>query len=341
MNDIEQLLARDVAAVKAAVVVTEADLRDAQESVSEAFEVQTQRRRRRLLLAVAAAAVVLPTVAYGAVQVWDDATAPTVPAHEGEKDPTVQGDDFLVGAAPTPELLDGVWRVDGSTLLVLFRSDGTVQYDDRGTLYTDPKGAGTYRITGDQVSMTIDSGPGGCAGARLAMRAAVAPTGEVHVVTTSPAREGCAPGGGDVWALQQVLPTRDEGLASLVVGRGGWQVNTSDLGLLGDWMAMANDPPWGADGGGYLLEMASDGTYTVGTQSAVSDRGTWQFDTATAQLSLTSSAESPSCRPGDRWVLGELLHRTRAFSALRGSVKENDCGGDWANHTWILMPQER
>ena len=341
MNDIEQLLARDVAAVKAAVVVTEAELRDAQETVREAFETQTERRRRRLLLAVAAAAVVLPALAYGTARVWDDASAPAAPAHQGDKDPTAQGDDFLVGDAPTPERLDGVWRVDNSTLLVLFRRDGTVQYDDRGTLYADPKGSGSYRISGDRVSMTIDSGPGGCAGARLAMRGAVAPTGQVHLVTTSPAREGCAPGGGDAWVLEQVLPTRDEGLASTTVGRAGWQPNTSDLALLGDWMAMANDPQWGDDGGGYLLEVASDGTYTVGTQSTVSDRGTWQFDTTTAQLTFTSGATSPSCRPGDRWVLGELLHRARLFSALRGSVKEDDCGGDWANHTWILMPREQ
>jgi hypothetical protein len=341
MNDIEQLLARDVAAVTAAVVVTDAELRDAQDAVWEASEVQVQRRRRRLGLAAAAAAVVLPTLAYGAVQVWDDASAPPAPAHQGQKDPAIKGDDFLAGAAPTTALLDGVWRDDHSTLLVLFRRDGTMQFDDSGALYGDPRGVGTYRISGDQVSMTIDGGSAGCAGARLSMRAAVTPTGEVHVVTTRPAREGCAPGGGDVWALQQVLPTRDQELSSLAYGRSGWQVNTSDLALVGDWMAMVTDPLGTASVNGYLLEMTADGTYTVGQQSSVEDRGTWEFDPATAQLTLTSSAESPSCGQGDRWVLGELLHRTRVFPALRGSVKENDCGGDWANHTWILMPQER
>jgi len=135
MSSIEEQLARDIAAVRG-VVVTESDLRDARSEV--------ERRRidsrgcRRTVATAAAAAVVIPALGFAAFQTLsgEDKSAP--PANSGPTTPADVDADFLTGNAPTPQLIDGLWRVLNGALLMLFDVDGTMRFDKSGMLYSNP-----------------------------------------------------------------------------------------------------------------------------------------------------------------------------------------------------------
>ena len=97
---------------------------------TNALRADRGRDRRRTVAVVAAAAVVVAGVGFAAVQtlVGDDGTV--VPAGGGGPTDDVYA-DFLTGEAPTPENLNGFWRVDNGNTMVRFQTDGTVQFSDK------------------------------------------------------------------------------------------------------------------------------------------------------------------------------------------------------------------
>ena len=311
--------------------------------MDERIDSERHRDRRRIVVAAAAAAVLIPALGFAAFQTLgsDDKTAPP-PANPG---PTSSADpeaDFLTGSAPTPELLQGVWRVNGGTLLLKFTTDGAIQFDDGGQLYSNPSAIGTYEIAGDLITVTVDGGPAGCAGQTLAMRASLPEPGAMRFVHTQPGTGNCAPeevaieeeipvedaSGPQVWwALEQVLPT-SQGFAEFAVAGGGYKPLSDKSALYGDWMA---------EGGGHVLEISPDGTYYVADESGEPiDRGQWSL--RASDLTLTSSAASVECSEGDRLVLGGVEHVNLNTPNIRGTVEQNTCGGAWASSTWWLIP---
>ena len=339
MSSIEERLARDIAAVTGAVVVTESDLRDARNAVDERIDRKGQRDRRRTIVAAAAAAVLIPVLGVTAFQFLggDDKSAP--PANPG---PTTDPDaDFLTGRAPTPELLEGVWRLDGGTSLLRFRTDGNVSLDSLGRLYADSV-VGTYTIEGDVITVDITgvkNGPAGCVVPQdLAMRASQPEAGLLHVVHTQPVTGTCLSDQGERWVLQQVLPTNNEGMAGLDFSGDDFQPLANPSALNGDWMAQ---------GGGHVLELTSvpsaapnGGVYYVAAASGdVVDHGRWTLGASRSQLRLVSSSHSPTCDQGDRLVLGELRYSdSHPAAAFRGTVEQNTCHGGWTPEVWILLP---
>lgn len=332
MSDIEERLTGDIAAVTRGVVVTESDLRDARNAVEDRID----SKRRRTVVAVAAAAVVISILGVTAFQTLggDDKTAP--PADQVR--PTSPDPDalFLTGSAPSPELLEGVWRVDNGTSLLRFRTDGEVFLDSGGMLYADSV-VGTYTIAGDLITVDVQGGPAGCVvPERLVLRASLPEAGALHVVHTEPITGTCISDSYERWVLEQVLPTQ-EGLAGLDFSGDDFQPLADPSGLHGDWMAQ---------GGGHVLELTSDGTaapndgdyYVAAASGDVVDYGRWTFDASRSQLGLVSSGNSQMCDVGDLLVLGELGYVDSFPGAFRGTVEQNTCGGAWTPEVWILLP---
>jgi hypothetical protein len=335
MSSIEERLARDIAAVTGGVVVTESDLKDAREAVDERID-SSQRRRRRLALGAAVAAVVVPIVAVTAVGVLGDPESATpvspvptdpVPTNPDAADPDT-AEAFLTGSAPTPALLQGVWRRDDEVnLLVRFSSPNLIWFDGTGLLFKNPAVHGTYVIEGDQIIVSVDGGPADCGGQTFTMRASLPEPGALRFVHTQPGTGNCASEPNEEWVLEQVLPT-NAGLAGVnVVPEGGWSGVTDSGALLGDWMA---------EGGGHILEVDADGSYYVADDSGEPvDQGRWSLQAS--ELTLTSAAASDTCRAGDRLILGALEQQTMTVPALRGTVAENACGGAWVPELWMQL----
>jgi len=338
---IEEQLARDIAAVAEGVVMTDSDLRKAREEVEDRIVVDRQRNRRRPRVAIAAAAVAIPVLGIAAFEVLDSPDASVPPASPVSTSAGVE--EFLSGSAPTPERLEGVWRVDNGTVLMRFTSDGAVRFDDSGRLYSDPGATGTYRISGDLVTVTVDGGPAGCAGQTFSMRASLPESGAMRVVHTRPGTGDCAPESvlidaaapvvtdDTLWILEQVLPTDNEYLAGLDnSGAPGWKPLQADKRTLyGDWLA---------EGGGHVLELAPRRAYYIADESAdVVDRGTWSL--RGSELTLTSSAiPGGECGAGDRLVLGGLEQLDPGTLVVRGAVRQNTCGAAWTPSAWIQIP---
>jgi hypothetical protein len=326
---IEQRLERDIAAVAESVVITDRDLLLARSAIDERVDAGRGRDRRRTVAVVAAAAVLVAGVGFTAIQTLGEDEAAVTPAGGGQ--PTDRAfADFLTGAAPTPENLNGFWRVDNGTTMVRFGEDGTVQFSASGEVISSPDSAGTYQIDGDRISVTFTaSGVAECGpfGDPLTMRAALPEPGLVNIVLPDRRLGTC-----DVLTtkitLEHVLPT-DSALADLSnSGVGGWKPVTDEAALLGDWMA---------EGGGYLLEIAEDGTYYVAGGSAeVVDNGYWRF--RRSALELFSRVESPRCDEGDWLILGGVQAIFPGTTVIRGTVEQNDCGGRWTPERWIRMP---
>ena len=74
---------------------------------------------------------------------------------------------------------------------------------------------------------------------------------------------------------------------------------------------------------------------------AVVDSGTWTTNQSLSRLTLVTSGESSTCRVGDRFVRGDLRYEHLGASpttgALVGAVERDDCGGGWAEETWIRL----
>ncbi len=345
MSSIEERLATDIAAVTGRVVVGESDARYARDAVQERIDSRRTRGPRHTVAAAAAAAAVIPVLGVAAFQTLggDDGAAP--PANPG---PTTEVDvhgDFLVGARPTAQLINGVWRVDNGVVLMLFSEDGRMRLDDSGMLFSNPAVTGTYEIDGDLITVTMDRGPATCTGRQFTMRASLSAAGEMRFVHTQPAVEGCSP----LWqlrgVLEQVLPTKNKYLSGFKVpAKGDWQPPVGPTSLHGDWMAEVTDPMPAEDGGGggRVLEVAPDGRYTVAAGSgAVVDRGRWTFDSSASRLSLSSAGDSPTCDQGDHLLLSGVEQLITGTILMRATVSQNACGEDWASsNEWFLLPHE-
>jgi hypothetical protein len=331
----------DIATVIGGSVVTESDLRDAHHAVDERIGPRQPRKRKRTLAGIAAAAVLTPILGYAALQAFGDQDRSTPPATDVPTSPSAE-DIFLTGNPPTHDLVQGVWRVDNGVSLLRFGEDGSMQWDDRGALFHDPPLRGTYQLEGDLITVTATDGSSlECIGTEFVLRASLAGFGDMRVVSASSSSPGCAPiGPSERAVLHQVLPTNGTLADMEILAKGDWQPPMGPRALYGDWMAEVADSKEHASGrGGHLLEIAPNGSYVVaGPSGDVLDRGRWNLSVSPARLSLVSAADSPSCAPGDRLVLGQVEHEYSWATAMRGTVRVNECSGAWAPEEWLLLP---
>lgn len=325
MSSVEERLRHDIEAVTKGVVVTETELWDAQNAVDERVAIKSRRDRSRTVLLVAAAVVVIAGVGLGAFQAIGGDDQEITPAGSGPSADVFA--DFLKGDSPTPELLNGFWRVDNGVTMVHFQTDGTVQFADQGTVISDPVTTGTYTIDGDTISVTTSDAPR-CVTPEFTMRASLPKPGLVNVVLADTHVGTCGTVASTI-ALEQVVPIGPSLAGLKSSGETGWQSVTETKVLYGDWMA---------EGGGYLLELTEDGSYYVVDDSTeVVDSGLWRF--RGSKLELASRAESPQCSDGDTLVFGNLEQLDGGGTTpIRGTTESNDCGGGWTPTSWIRLP---
>ena len=328
MSSIEERLARDIAAITGGVIVTDSDLHEARTDMHERIEIDRRRNRLRSGAVAAAAAVVLVAAGVTTFLLVDDDTGTARPVGPA---PAVDNldEDFLKGSPPSSRLLQGIWRLDNGQVLVRFGSDGTVQFDEHGTLFTHPVTTGTYTVVGDVITVTAAGDEqSGCIGNQFAMRASLTGPGSMHVVPSDRTGGACAPVPSGRWTFEQVLPTTNQDLADLVFSKDdGWQPVDKSI-LYGVWLA---------EGGGYVLEIDHGGSYYVADDSGQPvDEGRWSL--RGTELTLTSSARSAECNQGDKLVLGAVEQENPGTPAVRGQVKKNTCGGGWTPAAWILFP---
>ena len=335
MSSIEERLTRDIAAVTGGVVVTESDLRDARDAVVERIDSRRQGSRRRTVIAVAAAAVLIFVVGVAAFLTLDGdrETAPPAKPRPTTSNPEA---DFLIGSAPTPDLLQGVWRLDNGGVHMRFSAPNVISFDTAGRLFHNPGVHGTYVIAGDLITVSVDGGPAGCGGQEFAMRASlpeppVGP-GALRLVHTQPGTGNCAPVQDERWVMEQVAPASHFMTGLVFSTESGWQPLVGKSALYGVWLA---------EGGGYLLEIDPGGSYYVADESGEPiDRGQWSLRGG-SDLTLTSSAGSTECSKGDRLVLGAVEQVAGTGTrALRSALQENTCGAAWVPATWILVPDD-
>jgi hypothetical protein len=325
---IEDRLVRDIAAVTGGVVVTESDLKEARIALAERMDNESRHVRLRRL-APAAAAVVALGVAGGTAYMTlggddDAASQPANPPAESDPDA-----DYLIGNAPTAQILNGVWRLDNGHVTVKFREDGGVRFDDQGTLFSHPSVAGTYAIAGQRITVTVtDNTKTNCVGTTFAIRASLVEAGELRYVPDSAVGD-CFPLPPGRGAWEQVLPTNNKNLAALVFSTDkGWRALASKAEIYGVWLA---------EGGRFLLEMDRGGTYFVADVSGEPvDSGQWSL--RGTDLTLTSSAGSARCTSGDKLVLGAVQWENPGTPALRGTLRQNTCDGAWTPPAWIQLP---
>ena len=326
MSSIEERFARDIAAVTGGIIVTESDLREARRNLDERIESSNRRGRIRVVAGAAAAAVVLAgAVATAFLALGGDEDTAGFADRSGV-DPDA---GYLTGGPPTPELVEGVWRLDNGAITLKFDADGDVRFDDHGTLFSQPATTGTYAIEGDVISVTTTTAPRTeCTGITFRVRASSPEPGILRFVRSDPANTcpQILPGRG---ALEKALPTSPV-MAGLVFSQDtGWQPVSGTDTLLGVWLA---------EGGGHLLEMDADGSYYIADDSAEPiDQGRWSL--RGADLTLTSSAQSVACEANDRLTLVGMQWVNPGTIALRGTLRENTCGGAWTPATWILLPR--
>jgi hypothetical protein len=333
MSTIEERLARDIAAVTGGVVVTESDLQDARDVLERNMEGR-QRSRRRTAAVVAAAAVISVAGVAVARSLGSDQSAPPVaPVSPSTSVEPVPGptDLWLTGRAPTPGLLRGVWREDNGGVQMRFSAHGVFASDDRGQIFLDPGLAGRWELTGDEIRIDVTGGKAGCAGESIVLRVSLAEKGVLHVVPAQQAPTRCAFLGATWGALEQVLPT------SPAIAR----FRNSDRESWTPWPRRSHlDGLWMVEGGGYAMQIGTDGTYVVADRSGEPvDRGRWSY--RGAELTLTSTAQSGTCRPGDRLVWSGVEQLNVGTFALRASVQSNTCDAPWAATHWIKIPDGR
>lgn len=315
--------------------MTNSDLRHARDQLDARIGSRRSRDRRLVLLAAAAAVAVTVGIAGWRGLVGDDPGTPSTAPTEADtsavaSDLSDADEAFLAGRPPTPELLEGVWRLDNPTdsrMLFAFTADGSVRYDDTGQLTGNPLVSGTYAIEDDAVTVTVDGGQSGCAGQTLRFRGAMNVNGGVNLVPVDAEPTSCGRPVRPQWVLEQIQPARV--FADFVVPPGrNWDPPAGREALRGTWLA---------GGANYLIELLPDGSFTtLAGAGEVVDRGTWADGAATTSITLTSSADSPSCSEGDRFVLTNLRARDIGTLAIQGDVQHNDCDlAPWLG--WFLM----
>ncbi|HTE73617.1 MAG TPA: hypothetical protein VK640_10515 [Actinomycetes bacterium] len=329
----EERLARDIEAVTRGVVVAESDLRDARAGIEDRIG-NGRPDRRRTVVAAAAAAVIVFVLGVAAFLTLggDDTAAP--PANAGPSPAPSPGindhAEFLAGEAPTPEGVQGIWRLDNGGVLMRFAPPNLVSFDREGRLFEGPGAQGRYLIQGDRIIISVDGGPYACGGQQIAMRASLPKTGEMRFVYTQPGTGKCYAAMDERWVMEQVLP------ASPIIA-------SYDNSQADDWLPLNDERAlhgtWFAEGGGYVLELGRGGVYHVVTGSGEQvDYGGWELEGS--QLTLTSWPDSVECSTNDRLVLGALEYTSPGTTAIRSVVRENTCGGEWADKAWVLVPDE-
>jgi hypothetical protein len=327
MSSIEEQLERDIAAVTGGVVVTDSDLKAAREAVDERIDRSRTRARRRTWAAVAAAAVVVPVLGYAAFQLPGSVKDSAQPAGTRAPRDGAAESAWLTGDAPTQDQLQGLWRVDNDTVTLRFSPPDLVAMDDQGQVFGDPGVRGTYTLDGDLVTVRIDGGAAGCAGQSFGLRASVPAEGALRVVPDAPFTGTCAFRSVDYWALEELLPTSDA-VRGMTVPKKGFHPLADASGLSGLWMS---------DSGGHALEIDPGGAYYVASGAGdLVDQGTWSLDGA--DLTLTSTADSRDCQPGDRLVLSGVRTLDSGTSMIRATPTMNSCAGGWAFDAWFLVP---
>jgi hypothetical protein len=334
MSSLEERLARDITAVTGGVVVTESDLQEARDVLEHNMD-ERRRGRRRTAAALVAAAVFVPLVGVAvAKSVGSDRSAPPLtqvsPSTQTEgvaHDP----DLWLTGRAPTTDLVRGVWRQDNGGVQVRFSADGTFSSDHLGHPFTDPGLVGTWLLTGDRITIDVTGGSAGCAGETFVLRVSLVKKGVLRDAPTEPAPTRCGFLDETWGALEQVLPT-----SSAVAG-----FRTSDKEGWKPWPRHSQlDGLWIIQGGGYAVELGTDGTYVVADRSGEpADRGRWSH--RGTELTLTSSAQSVECSQGDRLVWSHVEQVYLGTYAMRGLVQDDTCGAPWAATDLVKIPDDR
>ena len=331
MSSTEERLVRDIAAVTGGVVVTDSDLKIAREAIAERIDNRRQQRWRLTVIAAAAAVVLVLVLGITALQTLggDDQSAPPADSGSTTGDPFA---DFLTGSAPTPDLVQGIWRLDNGGVLMRFAPPDLVTLDSSGRLFETPGVQGRYAIDGDRITVTVDGGPAGCGGQELAMRASLPEPGILHLVYDQSGAGQCATLQDERWVMEQVLPpgpvftelalSKDEGAT--------WR-SLTDKGMLhGSWFAEHSE---------YVLELAPNGQYHVAADAGDQvDYGEWSLDGS--RLTLTSWPDSLVCEASDELVLGELEFYNPGTTVVRSTVRKNSCRAAWADMTWIRIPDD-
>ena len=304
--------------------MTNSDLRDARDELDARISGRRARDRRLVLVAVAVAVAVVAGIA-GWKALGSEEPDPAPKASTGADAPPrppelSSGDEaFLSGDPLTPELLEGVWRLDNPTdsrMLLGFTADGSVRYDDTGQLTGTPVMSGTYAIEGDRITVEADGGQAGCSGRTLEFRGAMNSTGVVHLIPVDAEPYGCGRPLRRQWVLERLMPPHV--YADFVIPPGRrWDPVAGPDALLGTWLASSAK---------YVIELLPDGSFTtLGGAGEMIDRGTWTTGDATRQVTLVSAADSPSCRVGDTFRLLHLRARDIGALALQGDLERNDC----------------
>lgn len=327
MSSIAEQLARDIAAVTGGVVVSDTDLREARNELHERIERTRRGDRLRTVTVAAAAAIVLVALGVAAFVTLNGSDEVVTQPAANPPDSRLA---HLTGTAPTPELLDGFWRLDDGKTMVRFDMRGAVRFDDQGRLFSDPLASGTYALDGDRVTVTItDHDQARCLRRQVAIRASFPEPGTMRFVL-SDTPEACVPMPPGEGVLEQVLPTSRQMAELALSAARGWQPLSKQTLLHGVWLA---------EGGGHLLEMEPGGGYYIATGSGeLVDRGQWSL--RGADLTLTSAAASARCGLGDQLVLGGVEWIDPGTRGIRGTVRQNACGGAWTPAAWILVPHE-
>ncbi len=321
MSGIEEAFIQEVEAATSGIVTTEPELREARAELARRVDVRRQRDRRVAVAAVAASAAVLLGV--GAWQVFQDdpeklSPVGPVTGPSASADPEV--DAFLSGGAPSPQLLQGLWRLDNpaeSRMLFIFTADGHVTYDDTGQLTGNPLVSGTYDVEDDVITVRVDGGRSGCEGRTMTWRAAMPDQGDLaNIVPVDADPTSCDRPLRTLWALERLLPP--DTYAGIIVREGrDWDSLSSKEALLGTWLSGEAR---------YAIELRQDDTYSMlAGAGEVVDRGTWVIANSGSTLVLTSSADSPSCQAGDQLIVSELRARDTGALNVQGDLQRNDC----------------
>jgi hypothetical protein len=331
MSSIEEQLARDIAAVMGGVVVTDSDVREARSAVDEAIITVHRRDRRRTFRAVAAAVVV---VAGGVAALLTAGHDHGTVRPAGPPKPVVNPDAaWLTGAAPTPQLVQGVWRLDNGDALLQYDANGTMRFSQRGSLFAKPDATGTFSIKGDEITMvntrhTISA----CADAQSRMLATLADAGRMNFVRGAD-ESGCGPVPSNfargTW--EQVLPTSRDWTGTRFPKSSRFEPLKDMFNLYGVLLPQVS---------GYLVEVDRghtdrDGSYYVADESgAVVDRGHWTM--RHSDLTFTSGAGSTACSQGDRLVLAGVDNEV-GLKGIRGTVQQDQCRGGWGASAWFTI----
>jgi len=237
------------------------------------------------------------------------------------------------GMVPTRGRLAGIWLLDGATsappggdaLMVLFRADGTVIFDDKGHLDTSPAVAATYQLHGRTISFRVGRGTAVCTpGDTWAWQAGLPDEGRLKAVTVEDGTGICSEGIGSELTFTRVSPLSPFFELAYPTPSAHAAPPPDEVALHGIWLLQ---------GSGSLLRLSEDGSYAIDGTGELgtdpSDMGTFRVHAGT--VTFTSGASSRACRPGDRWVWKDVAQDGRA---TEGTVTKDECRDRADGSTW-------